>query len=138
MLRRTRFTLPMILVLACVLIAAAPEPNRVNVRLVEFKIEMPSSLPGGPTLFEVTNAGRMVHNIKITGEGIDKVFPSVLQPGESQTMQVDLKPGRYKVVCPVDSHELLGMSLDLMVTQPKQSTAAADTTTTPTKAKMQK
>jgi uncharacterized cupredoxin-like copper-binding protein len=138
MLRKTRFTLPVILVLACVVIAAAPKPNSVNVNLVQFKIEMPSSLPAGPTLFKVTNAGTIVHNFKITGEGIDKVFPSLLQPGESRTMQVDLKPGTYKIVCPVDSHELLGMSLDLTVTQPKQSTASADTTTTPTKAKMRK
>jgi hypothetical protein len=61
----------------------------VRVSLVEWAIEMPPTLPAGPTVFEVTNNGTMVHNFKIEGQGIEAVFEENLQPGETRTLEVD-------------------------------------------------
>jgi uncharacterized cupredoxin-like copper-binding protein len=38
-----------------------------------------------------------------------------LKKGESGSFQVNLKPGTYKVYCPVIGHKWHGMSLDLTV-----------------------
>jgi uncharacterized cupredoxin-like copper-binding protein len=35
--------------------------------------------------------------------------------GGSGSLRVDLKPGTYKVYCPVLGHKMRGMSLDLTV-----------------------
>jgi uncharacterized cupredoxin-like copper-binding protein len=94
--------------------AMAPE-NTVEVTLSEYKIEMPSNLPAGVTVFKVMNSGSKKHDFKIEGNGIEKKLKSSLKKGESGTMQVDLKPGTYKVTCPVMGHTDKGMSLELNV-----------------------
>jgi uncharacterized cupredoxin-like copper-binding protein len=91
--------------------------STVDVTLTEFNIDMPQTLPAGPTTFVVKNAGAANHNFEIQGQGIDQVFPSNLAPGETQTMQVDLKAGMYRVWCPVGSHAARGMDMQLTVTQ---------------------
>lgn len=97
--------------------SAGPEVNRVEVGLTEFEINMPDTLPPGPTMFEVTNNGSFVHNLAIEGQGIDELFETDLQPGESQTMEVDLQPGTYQVYCPVGNHAEQGMRLELTVSE---------------------
>ncbi len=85
----------------------------VEVRLSEYKIEMPSSLPAGRTTLEVANVGQAVHNFEIEGNGLEKKFETNLQPGQSETMRVELKPGSYEVYCPVEGHRGLGMELEV-------------------------
>jgi uncharacterized cupredoxin-like copper-binding protein len=87
----------------------------VEVELTEYDIDMPESIPAGPTTFEVTNAGEIEHNLQITGEGIDEVFAENLAPGETETMEVDLQPGAYDVICPIPGHAEQGMQLELTV-----------------------
>jgi uncharacterized cupredoxin-like copper-binding protein len=91
--------------------------STVDVTLTEFKIDMPQTLPAGPTTFVVKNAGTAIHNFEIQGQGIDQVFPSNLAAGDTQSMEVDLKAGTYRVWCPVDAHADRGMELQLTVTQ---------------------
>jgi len=88
----------------------------VEVTLTEWRIDMPVSVPAGMTTFKVTNAGTFVHNFRIIGQGIEKQFDSNLQPGETNTMQVELKAGSYEVDCPVAGHADQGMKLQLTVT----------------------
>lgn len=88
----------------------------VEVTLTEWRIDMPASLPAGMTTFKVTNAGTVAHNFRIIGQGIEKQFDSNLQPGETNTMQVELKAGSYEVDCPVAGHADQGMKLELTVT----------------------
>jgi uncharacterized cupredoxin-like copper-binding protein len=38
-----------------------------------------------------------------------------LSPDETKVLHVDLKPGTYKVTCPVGEHEDEGMKLNLTV-----------------------
>src|SRR5262245_45762842 len=44
----------------------------MEVRLTEFAIEMPKTMPPGPVTFSVTNAGTLEHNFEIEGEGFEK------------------------------------------------------------------
>ena len=99
------------------LFAPPPPDNPVNVTLSEYKIDMPSSLPAGPTTFHITNSASKKHTLKIEGNGIEEKLKSSLKEKESGTLQVDLKPGTYKVTCPVMGHTHKGMSMELKVTQ---------------------
>jgi len=87
----------------------------VEVKLTEYKIEMPASVGAGATTFEVTNTGEETHGFEIEGNGVEKALKTRLKKGESGSLQVDLKPGTYKVYCPVYGHKKRGMSLDLTV-----------------------
>jgi uncharacterized cupredoxin-like copper-binding protein len=97
--------------------AAVPDTAQgsVEVKLREYKIEMPASVGAGVTTFKVTNAGEETHGFEIEGNGIEKALKPRLKKGGSSSLQVDLKPGTYKVYCPVHGHKMRGMSLDLTV-----------------------
>ena len=87
----------------------------VEVKLTEYKIEMPASVSAGATTFKVTNTGDETHGFEIEGNGIEVALKPRLKKRESGSLQVDLKPGTYKVYCPVLGHKRRGMSLDLTV-----------------------
>jgi uncharacterized cupredoxin-like copper-binding protein len=95
--------------------AAYSTTGSVEVKLTEYKIEMPALIGTGATTFNVTNTGNETHGFEIEGNGIEKVLKPRLRKGESGSLQVDLKPGTYKVSCPVIGHKWHGMSLDLTV-----------------------
>ena len=88
----------------------------VEVRLTEYRIEMPLQLRAGRTLFKVTNAGEMFHSFEIEGRGIEKEVESGVDAGQTKTLKLDLKPGAYEVYCPVHGHKKAGMSLEVQVT----------------------
>jgi uncharacterized cupredoxin-like copper-binding protein len=95
---------------------AATAPNSaVEVKLTEYKIEMPALIGTGATTFNVTNTGNETHGFEIEGNGIEKALKPRLRKGENGSLQVDLKPGTYKVYCPVIGHKWHGMSVDLTV-----------------------
>jgi uncharacterized cupredoxin-like copper-binding protein len=90
--------------------------STVAVRLVEYRIEMPATLPAGPTTFAVRNDGKRKHNIEIEGQGLEAKLPSDLDPGQRGELTVDLKPGQYEVYCPVRDHKAKhGMTTTLTV-----------------------
>ncbi len=89
--------------------------DTVEVSLVEYDIDMPTTLPPGHTVFRVTNEGTMEHNFEVEGQGREEMFPQNLQPGEMQTMDVDLQAGTYVVYCPVGDHQSRGMQMSLTV-----------------------
>ena len=95
---------------------AAPAPGTVEVRLTEYAIEIPASLPAGTTTFVIHNEGKKSHSFGIEGEGMHEMLPSPLRPGKSGNLQVTLKPGKYKIRCPIGSHEAKGMAAALTVT----------------------
>jgi uncharacterized cupredoxin-like copper-binding protein len=92
--------------------------NTVQVALSEYVIDMPTSVPAGQTVFEVTNAGTEEHSFEIHGQGVDAELVRDLQPGETLTLEVTLEPGVYEIFCPVSDHASEGMRLDLTVTEP--------------------
>jgi len=91
------------------------DAQKVEVTLTEHRIEMPRAIPAGKTAFVVTNSGKMKHNFEVEGQGIEKKFLATVDPSETKTLHVDLKPGNYKVFCPVKDHEEKGMDVTLMV-----------------------
>ena len=97
--------------------STAPASNTVQVTLVDYRIEMPASLPAGMTTFEIRNSGQRDHNFEIEGQGIELKLPTSLKSGQSGTLEVDLRPGTYTVYCPVGNHaEERGMTIQLTVT----------------------
>lgn len=87
----------------------------VQVSLREYAIDMPHTLPAGPTTFAITNNGAVQHSFTIEGQGIEKELEQNLQPSEKATLQINLKAGSYDVYCPVDAHEGKGMKVQLTV-----------------------
>jgi len=100
----------------------------VEVKLTEFIIEMPTTVPPGPVAFSVTNAGTMEHNFEVEGQGFEKKFDTNLKPGETRSLRVDLPAGTYTVYCPLDDHQKRGMKLELKVAQ-QQSDGAMPSAT---------
>ena len=91
------------------------DARRVEVKLTEHQIDMPKELGTGKTAFVVHNAGKEKHNFELVGEGIEKKFFASLGPNETKVLHADLKPGTYKVYCPVKDHAGEGMKLNLTV-----------------------
>src|SRR5688572_6157842 len=77
------------------------DARKVEVTLREHKIEMPKQVDAGKTAFVVRNIGKEKHNFEIAGEGIEKKFLASVDPNETKVLHIDLKPGNYKVFCPV-------------------------------------
>jgi hypothetical protein len=95
-------------------LAEAADP--VEVRLSEYAIEMPHTLPAGLTTFLVRNEGKNTHSFKIEGPGLAEMLAAPVRPRKTASLQVTLQPGDYKVYCPVGSHEAKGMTMTLVVT----------------------
>ena len=87
----------------------------VEVRLTEYAIEMPHTLPPGPTTFLLRNEGHKGHSFKLEGPGITDMTPVIVKPNKTGTAQVTLQPGDYKVYCPIGSHSAKGMTMTLTV-----------------------
>src|SRR5207237_7043092 len=56
---------------------------KIEVKLSEYKIDMPKTVPAGSTTFEVTNIGQELHNFEIEGNGIEKRVGELI-PGETK------------------------------------------------------
>ena len=87
----------------------------VEVRLSEYAIAIPRTLPAGPTTFLVRNEGHKNHSFKIEGPGIDGMLAASVRPRETGSLQVTLQPGDYPVYCPIGSHAAKGMTMTLVV-----------------------
>jgi uncharacterized cupredoxin-like copper-binding protein len=100
--------------------AAEPQGDRaagtVDVHLSEYAIQMPQTLPAGPTTFVVHNDGKKFHSFRIEGPGFSEILAKPVEPQMTESLQVTLQPGEYKVYCPVGSHEIKGMKTTLKVT----------------------
>lgn len=81
-----------------------PDARKVEVKVNDKGVQMPKSLQAGKTAFVVTNTGTQPHDFEIEGSGIDKSFWFALNPNQTKTMQVDLKPGSYEADCAIDAH----------------------------------
>ena len=77
----------------------AEHENTVDVLLTEYQIDMPTTLEAGWTSLRIKNMGKKEHSFRIEGHDLEK------KPGESATLQVDLRPGTYRVSCPEDDHD---------------------------------
>jgi plastocyanin len=96
---------------------SAHAPTQLSVRLSEWKVELSQpTIPAGTTRFAITNAGSIPHGFEVEGQGLEQET-ALIQPGETDTLTLTLKPGRYEAYCPVgaDSHKKLGMEAHFTV-----------------------
>ena len=110
--------------LAAAIRAEEPKDDKavsvVEVHLSEYKVDMPETLPAGPTNFIVHNEGGKTHSFKIEGPGVEGPFSPPIPPHTKGALQVTLQAGEYKVYCPIGSHSIKGMTRKLMVTAKKE------------------
>ena len=113
-------------------VAAAPAPARdVAVSLAEYSIKPSSSVgKAGRISFDVRNAGTMPHEFVVlrTSKPAGDLFKGNradetgnvgetgdLAPGASKTIRLNLKPGRYALICNLPGHYMAGQHADFTV-----------------------
>lgn len=128
---------------ALALAAHPPKPNVVRIAAHDFAYTMPDSLPAGLTTVEMTNDGRELHHaIFFRLEGGKRLSdlaaamkaggpmpmwavpvggPNGPAPGGISTATMNLKPGRYALLCAIPGpdgvpHVMKGMSKEVTVT----------------------
>lgn len=72
-----------------------------------------TTVPPGPVTFTYVNEGAQAHDLLIDGVGGFKL--EVAAKGDTDTGNVDLKPGRYTLYCDVPGHRPAGMESTLVV-----------------------
>jgi len=100
----------------------APAPatgagKTVKVSEKEYSIALAGSskLKAGKYTFAVANTGKIQHDLAIQGDGVQEAKTPLINAGESKTLSVDLKAGKYKFYCTVPGHEQLGMRVEVTV-----------------------
>jgi uncharacterized cupredoxin-like copper-binding protein len=73
-----------------------------------------TEVPAGTVSFIVKNNGNIPHDFSISGNGVEQKT-SMIDPGKTAVLEVDLKPGTYTYICTVPGHEMLGMKGTLTV-----------------------
>jgi uncharacterized cupredoxin-like copper-binding protein len=99
--------------------------RRVDVRLDEYRV-LPERIEvrSGRITFVARNTGRLTHNLAVVqferplGDEEEKDYgepTKTLFPGETGETTVDLKPGKYRLVCTIANHDNLGQYAELKV-----------------------
>jgi uncharacterized cupredoxin-like copper-binding protein len=71
--------------------------------------------PGKYTIL-VANQGQIQHDLAVEGPGVTKEAKTpLIDPHKGANLEVDLRPGRYKLYCTVPGHEQLGMKTNVTV-----------------------
>ena len=105
--------------------ALAAGPTTVKVTLKEFKVlPAPKSVKAGKVTFQVTNAGMITHEMVVVktnlapaklkkADGLADETNAVgevpeLAKGKTNSVTLDLKPGKYVLLCNVPGHFAAG------------------------------
>jgi plastocyanin len=97
--------------------AATGSSETVDLTAVDYKFN-PSdpALKQGDVTFRLTNDGQTGHSLEIEDvNGEDQELEGEVQPGDSNTLTVNLPPGKYEFYCPVSNHKELGMEGEITV-----------------------
>ncbi|MFB7448219.1 MULTISPECIES: plastocyanin/azurin family copper-binding protein [unclassified Streptomyces] len=107
--------------------------TRVTADLADFKITLSQkTFTPGAYAFVATNTGKHDHALEVEGPGGEN-RSSTVSPGESTTLTVNLKSGKYEIYCPVDGHKDLGMKTEITVAgTPVNQPSTPTSPTTPT------
>ncbi len=89
--------------------------NTVEVTLDVNRIDVPEIIGSGWTNFVITNADRAPHGFAVRGEGVDRALVTPIEPGGTQQMRVQLRPGTYRVICPTCNPDEAGMYREITV-----------------------
>jgi plastocyanin len=95
--------------------SATTEGKKVHVTEVEYKIELPkTTFSPGTYTFEVSNKGRIVHNLNVQGGGSTESSQDI-QPDSTGTVAAELKTGNYTLYCSIPGHRQQGMQQKITV-----------------------
>lgn len=96
-----------------------PTPARdgaIAVRLTDFRYHPQRiSSPPGRITFELRNEGRLPHNFRLLRNGNEVVQIRTLKPGATASVTRNVRPGKYRFLCPLQNHAELGMYGSLIV-----------------------
>jgi plastocyanin len=125
--------MPLVLVLAALVATGCGDQiaytrasdRRVDVRLDEYRV-LPEHIQvtAGPVTITARNVGRLTHNLVVVqfnrplGNEQEKQYgqpTKTLFPGETASTTVDLKPGKYRLICTISNHDNLGQYAELKV-----------------------
>jgi uncharacterized cupredoxin-like copper-binding protein len=88
----------------------------VQVSEKEFKITLPSTtLKPGSYTFDLSNDGKIPHDLTIDGPGVSKAHTPVINGGQHATLKVKLAAGAYDFYCSVPGHKQAGMDVKVKV-----------------------
>jgi uncharacterized cupredoxin-like copper-binding protein len=95
----------------------AAAAHTVAVSEAEFKITLPAQkLAPGKVTFEVQNAGKIQHDLVVSGPGVSGTAKTpLLKSGQTARLVVTLAAGTYTLYCNVPGHRAAGMSAKLTV-----------------------
>jgi uncharacterized cupredoxin-like copper-binding protein len=97
---------------------AAPAAKTIDITETEFRIGLPtlSKLAEGTYTFVVKNAGKIEHDLVISGgKATGETRTPLLKPGETAKITASLAAGRYTLYCSVPGHRAAGMQAVLTV-----------------------
>jgi len=81
--------------------------------LTEFSIGGPGSLDAGGNTIAVSNDGKYAHTLVITdASGQVVAATSLVDPGETASLDVDLAPGQYNFTCRIVAEDPDGNIVD--------------------------
>ena len=97
--------------------AAGGAGGTVSLTASEYKFS-PSdpTVKSGQVTFSEKNAGTIIHSLEIENvNGQDKELEGGVAAGQTGTLTVNLKPGKYEFYCPIDNHKQMGMTGEITV-----------------------
>jgi uncharacterized cupredoxin-like copper-binding protein len=94
-----------------------PTPARVGVGAKEFHLVLSRpSVKAGVVEIELQNDGEDPHDLRVRKVGGTHTFTVPLtKAGERRSVELHLRPGRYRLWCSVADHRTLGMQALLRV-----------------------
>ncbi|HXT23028.1 MAG TPA: hypothetical protein VN811_06935 [Thermoanaerobaculia bacterium] len=78
--------------------------RQVVVGLTGRDFQMDGTMSPGPVRFVIRNVGGHRHSFAVEGNGDSFRLPAPIEPGDSGTLDADLRPGSYRVFCPISGH----------------------------------
>jgi uncharacterized cupredoxin-like copper-binding protein len=96
---------------------AAPAGPAIPVSETEFKITLPAQkVAPGKVTFAVRNAGKIQHDLVVSGSGVKGAAKTpLINAGQSTKLTVTLAAGSYTLYCSVPGHRAAGMVAKLTV-----------------------
>jgi plastocyanin len=89
---------------------------RVIATETEFHIALSrTSFSPGTYTFVAVDKGKASHNLNVVGPGVNSNIGVLLSPGQSASVTVTLRKGRYDIFCSVPGHQAMGMDVHITV-----------------------
>jgi uncharacterized cupredoxin-like copper-binding protein len=97
--------------------AQAGSSTEIQATLREWAIDLSAQeAPTGKITFVVTNQGQMAHNFTVLSDtGTVAKVPNFRAANGPQTLEVDLQPGTYTIICDLPGHAQRGQKTQLVV-----------------------